>query len=215
MGSNNSVSSVRSATLVSVFAGEARSEPLARAIRVASVVFVAALTAAAAQVSIPLRVTPVPLTLQPTIVLLGGAALGSRLGCYSQVLYLAAGLAGLPVFANSPLLPQGALRLLGPTGGYLVSYPLAAWVVGALAERGFDRRYLRSAVAMAAGLAIIYGFGVSWLAFGARIPQVLGVRAAIIAGAAPFFVADVMKILLAASALPAVWRFTGLRRSGR
>jgi biotin transport system substrate-specific component len=213
MGSNKSVASVRSATFVSVFAGEAASEPLARAIRVASVVFVAALTAAAAQVSIPLPFTPVPFTLQPMIVLLGGAALGSRLGCCSQALYLAAGLAGLPVFASSPLLPQGAARLLGPTGGYLVSYPFAAWVVGALAERGFDRRYLRSVVAMAAGLAIIYAFGVSWLAFGARVPQVLGVRAALVAGAAPFFVADVMKIFLAASALPAVWRFTGLGRT--
>jgi biotin transport system substrate-specific component len=213
MGSERFVSSVRSATLVSVFAGEAASEPLARTIRVASVVFVAALTAAAAQVSVPLPFTPVPFTLQPMIVLLGGAALGSRLGCYSQVLYLAAGLAGLPVFATSPLLPQGALRLLGPTGGYLASYPFAAWVVGALAERGFDRHYLRSAVAMVAGLAIIYASGVAWLAFGARVPQALGVRAALIAGAGPFLLADIVKILVAASALPAAWRFTGLGRS--
>jgi biotin transport system substrate-specific component len=175
--------------------------------------FVAALTAAAAQVSIPLPFTPVPFTLQPMIVLLAGAALGSRLGCYSQVLYLAAGLAGLPVFASSPLLPPGAARLLGPTGGYLMSYPVAAWIVGALAERGFDRRYLRSVVAMAAGLALIYASGVAWLAFGARLPQALGVRAALVAGAGPFFVADVMKICVAASALPAVWRLTGLGRA--
>ena len=66
----------------------------------------------------------------------------SRLGMASQVLYLALGIAGLPVFAASPLLPQGAARLLGPTGGYLMSYPLAAFVTGSLAERGFDRRYL-------------------------------------------------------------------------
>src|SRR5512146_1004890 len=169
MGSQKSVSS--STALVSVFAGEASSEPLARSIRVASVLFVTALTAAAAQISIPLPFTPVPFTLQPMIVLLGGAALGRRLGCYSQILYLAAGVAGLPVFASSPFLPQGALRLLGPAGGYLASYPLAAWVVGALAERGFDRRYLRSIVSMAAGLLVIYSLGVSWLAAGALLPH--------------------------------------------
>ena len=83
--------------------------------------FVTALTAAAAQISVPLPFTPVPFTLQPMVVLLGGAALGPRLGHASQVLYLAAGLAGLPVFAASPLLPQGAARLLGPTGGYLLA----------------------------------------------------------------------------------------------
>src|SRR5919206_323652 len=93
------------------------------AIRVASVALFVVLTAAAAQVSIPLPFTPVPLTLQPMVVLLGGAVLGARLGMASQVLYLTAGIAGLPVFATSPVLPDGALRLLGPTGGYLMSYP--------------------------------------------------------------------------------------------
>lgn len=195
--------------LVSVFAGEAASERLARAIRVASVLFVATLTAAAAQISIPLPFTPVPLTLQPMIVLLGGAALGRRLGCYSQVLYLAAGVAGLPVFANSPFLPQGALRLLGPTGGYLASYPFAAWIVGALAERGFDRRYRGAVSAMLAGLACIYVFGVAWLAYGARVPQPLGLRSALLAGAGPFLLADVVKIFVAAAVLPAAWRFVG------
>ena len=110
------------------------------AIRVASAVLLAALTAAAAQVSIPLPFTPVPFTLQPMVVLLGGAALGARLGMSAQVLYLLAGIAGLPVFAASPVLPPGALRLLGPTGGYLMAYPFAAFLTGWLAERGFDRR---------------------------------------------------------------------------
>ena len=119
-----------------------------RAFAIASVLFITALTAAAAQISVPLPFTTVPLTLQPMVVLVGGLALGSRLGAASQMLYLAAGIAGLPVFAASATLPPGALRLLGPTGGYLMAYPLAAFVAGYLAERGFDRRYLTSVLAM-------------------------------------------------------------------
>ncbi len=91
------------------------------AILAAAALFVTVLTATAAQVSLPLPFTPVPFTFQPMIVLLGGAALGARLGALSQVLYLAAGVAGLPVFAASPLLPPGLARLLGPTGGYLLA----------------------------------------------------------------------------------------------
>ncbi len=105
----------RPGTLVSTLAARSESPALATGIRAGAVLFVAALTAAAAQVSLPLPFTPVPLTLQPMIVLLGAAALGARLGTLSQVMYLAAGLAGMPVFAASPLLPQGALRLFGPT----------------------------------------------------------------------------------------------------
>ncbi len=179
-------------------------------IRVASAVLVAALTAAAAQVSIPLPFTPVPFTLQPMIVLLGGAALGSRLGLSAQVLYLLAGIAGLPVFAASPLLPPGALRLLGPTGGYLISYPLAAFAAGWLAERGFDRRYVTSVIAMACGLAIVFACGVTWLAFFAR-PAAVGLDAALRTGFYPFIPADIFKIFLAAAVMPALWRLTGRR----
>src|SRR5512145_86100 len=165
---------------------------MAIGIRIAAVLFMTVLTAAAAQVSIPLPFTPVPLTLQPMVVLLGGAALGSRLGMASQVLYLLAGIAGLPVFAASPLLPQGALRLLGPTGGYLLSYPLAAFAAGALAERGFDRRYVTSVIAMAAGLAVVFTFGVLWLAWFAR-PVHSGLGAALGTGLYPFLPADIIK----------------------
>jgi biotin transport system substrate-specific component len=191
---------------VSLVSGEVASHPLARAIRATSVLLVAVATAAAAQISVPLPFTPVPFTLQPMVVLLGAAALGSRLGCYSQLLYLAAGIAGLPVFAASPLLPQGAARLLGPTGGYLVSYPFAALAVGALAERGFDRRYLRSVAAMTIGLAVIYSAGVLWLGSFAQVTHPVGVRSALLLGAAPFFAADLMKIFLAAAILPGAWR---------
>jgi biotin transport system substrate-specific component len=177
---------------------------LSAAIRVCAVLFVTVLTAVAAQVSIPLPFTPVPFTLQPMVVLLGGAALGARLGAASQLLYLAAGIAGLPVFAASPLLPQGVARLLGPTGGYLMSYPFAAFVTGALAQRGFDRRYLTSVIAMGAGLAMIFTCGVAWMAWGATP---VGVSRALQAGLYPFIPADVLKVLLAATVLPSVWRF--------
>jgi len=176
---------------------------LSTAQRAAAVLFVAVLTIVAAQVSIPLPFTPVPFTLQPMVVLLGGAALGARLGMSSQILYLALGIAGLPVFAASPILPQGFARLLGPTGGYLMSYPLAAFVTGYLAERGFDRRYLTSVLAMVAGLAIIFSCGVLWLAFGTHA----GLSAAVRTGLVPFIPADIVKVFLAATILPAAWRF--------
>ena len=183
-------------------------------IRAASVLFITALTAAAAQISVPLPFTAVPFSLQPMIVLLGGLALGSRLGATSQVLYLAAGIAGLPVFAASVTLPPGALRLLGPTGGYLMAYPLAAFVVGFLAERGFDRRYLTSVVAMLAGLAVVYACGATWLALFARTATgdaATGMRAAFTTGVVPFVPADVTKVLLAAAIVPSLWRIVGRR----
>ncbi len=181
------------------------------AIRAAAVLFVAALTAAASQVSVPLPFTPVPFTLQPMIVLLGGAALGSRLGLSSQVLYLAAGIAGLPVFAASPLLPQGAARLLGPTGGYLMAYPLAAFAAGWLAERGFDRRYLGSVAAMAAGLGVLFAGGVAWLAW--FTPGHAGFGAALQIGLVPFLPADILKLFVAAAVMPQIWRLTGRPRA--
>ena len=183
-------------------------------IRAASVLFIAALTAAAAQISIPLPFTAVPFTFQPMVVLLGGLALGSRLGATSQVLYLAAGVAGLPVFAASVALPPGALRLLGPTGGYLMAYPFAAFLVGYLAERGFDRRYLTSVGAMLAGLAVVYACGVTWLGLFARTAigdAAAGLRGAFMTGVVPFVLADVTKVLVAAAVVPSLWRIVGRR----
>ena len=201
-----------STTLVNALAARRPSVESARGIRIASVLFITVLTAAAAQVSIPLPFTAVPLTFQPTIVLLGGLALGSRLGSLSQILYLAAGIAGLPVFAASGLLPPGPLRLLGPTGGYLMAYPLAAFLTGYLAERGFDRRYVTSIVAMLAGLIVIYIAGVTWL--GVLMPPLndtatSGLNAAFLAGVYPFFVPDLVKLAIAAGLVPALWHLLG------
>ena len=176
-------------------------------IRVAATLFVAALTAAASQLSVPLPFTPVPFTLQPMIVLLGGAVLGPRLGMAAQFAYLAAGVAGFPVFAFSPELPQGAARLVGPTGGYLMAYPFAALVTGMLATRGFDRRYLTSVVAMAGGLAVIFAGGVTWLTLFAPGADGRSLNAALATGFYPFVIADAIKLCLAATVMPVAWRF--------
>jgi biotin transport system substrate-specific component len=176
-------------------------------LRLASMLFLTALTAAAAQLSVHLPFTPVPFTLQPMIVLVGSAALGPRLAAASQVLYLLLGVAGFPVFAASPILPQGAGRLLGPTGGFLMAYPLAAALTGWLAERGFDRRYLTSIVAMLAGLAMLFAGGVLWLAYFPQADGAAGLRTALAAGLYPFVLADILKVAVAGLILPSVWRF--------
>lgn len=194
-----------SATLVDTLVSRSDSWP--KAVQVASVLFIAALTAAAAQISIPLPFTAVPLTFQPTVVLLGGLALGPRLGLASQLVYLAAGIAGLPVFAASATLAPGLWRLLGPTGGYLMSYPLAAFVVGALARRGFDRRYVTCVLAMLAGLAVIYASGATWLTL--FVGGEARMQTALVGGVYPFVVPDTLKLLLAAGITPAVWRLVG------
>jgi biotin transport system substrate-specific component len=197
---------VSSPTLFSTVAANEAKE-ISGALRAASVVMMAGLTAAAAQVSVPLPFTPVPFTLQPMIVLLGGLVLGSRLGAAAQVLYLLAGVAGLPVFAASATLPQGVLRLLGPTGGYLLSYPIAAYVAGRLAERGFDRRYLTSIVAMLAGLVVIYAGGAAMLArtLPAGVSSLTAIQQALLTGVVPFIAADIAKILVAAGIVPGLW----------
>jgi biotin transport system substrate-specific component len=184
-----------------------------RAIRVAAVLLVTALTAAAAQISVPLPFTPVPLTLQPMVVLLGGIALGSTLGMSSQILYLTLGALGLPVFAASPLLPPGLAHLFGPTGGYLLSYPVAAFIVGRLAERGLDRRYFGSVLAMAAGLVIVYAGGIAGvLVFAASVSHA-SLQAVLAATVYPFLALDIVKLFAAAGIMPGLWKLTGLRGS--
>ena len=175
--------------------------------QIGAVLFVTILTAVAAQVSIPLPFTPVPFTFQPMVVLLGAAALGPRLGMASQILYLALGFAGLPVFAASSLLPQGAARLLGPTGGYLMAYPLAAFTAGWLAARGFDRRYVTAVASMVCGLAVVFAGGVLWLTIASK-PSI-GLSGALAVGFVPFIIPDLVKLLVAAGVMPALWRITG------
>lgn len=154
--------------------------------------------AAMAQLSIPLQ--PVPVTGQTFAVLLVGMVLGSRRGALALVAYLGEGLAGLPVFAEAK---SGLATMLGPTGGYLVGFIAAAWVVGLLAERGFDRSLFKALIAMAAGNLVIYAFGLTWLA------TQVGFANALVFGLYPFLIGDALKAGLAALLLPSAWRLVG------
>lgn len=155
-------------------------------VRACGVVLGAIVVAAAAQVSIPLPGTPVPMTLQPMAVLLVGGLLGAPLGALSMILYLAMGAAGLPVFTPTvPLL--GVARLVGPTGGYLLAYPVAAWAVGAVVREGSS--VWRVACGVVAGLVLIHLGGLAQLAI-----LTGNISAAARFGTWPFLLGDLIKI---------------------
>jgi biotin transport system substrate-specific component len=158
-------------------------------------VFVALL----AQIRIPLPFTPVPITGQTLGVLLVAAALGRLRGSLSLGLYVSGGAAGLPFFAANT---SGLAYLLGPTGGYLVGFILAGYVVGALAEKGWDRSVPRVAFMFFVGEAIILGLGALYLS------RFVGPERALIAGVLPFIPGDLLKAALAALLLPLVWKIT-------
>ena len=154
--------------------------------RTIAVVLGAVFVAAAAQVAVPLPGTPVPMTLQPLAVLLVGGLLGARLGALSMILYLAMGIAGLPVF--TPTVPLvGIARLMGPTGGYLLAYPIAAYAVGAIvADRG---SWARAACGVLAGLVLIHLGGLAQLAI-----LTGDLSAAARFGTWPFLLGDLLKL---------------------
>ena len=167
------------------------------------VVLFSAFVALTAQVEIPLW--PVPLTLQTLGVLFTGAVLGSRRGALALLLYLTEGALGLPVFAGGA---SGVGYMLGPTGGYLVGFVVAAGVVGWLAQRGWDRRLVWAAVAMVIGNVIIYVCGVAWLAL--FLGDLWG---ALVKGMLLFVVGDLIKIAVAALTLPGGWKLARRRDS--
>ena len=164
------------------------------------------LTALSAQLHIPLPFTPVPITGQTFAVLLTGALLGPRLGAAAMLLYLAEGAAGLPFFAPGP--PLGVASFAGPGGGYLMSYPFAAALVGGLATRGWDRNARTMLLAMLLGSLVIYAGGVGWLI---HLPG-MDFRRAWLGGMVPFLPGDALKALLAAGLLPTGWKLIGNRR---
>lgn len=169
---------------------------------IALVIGAAALTGLAAQVAIPLPFTPVPISLQTFTVLLSGAALGPIRGGLGMVLYLVAGMAGVPWFSEQ----RSGIDF--PSFGYIVGFVLAAAIVGWLARRGLDRSVSGTVAIMVFGNLVIYAVGVPWLAIS------LGVDAptALEFGAWPFLIGDALKIALAAGLLPATWWLVGNRR---
>jgi biotin transport system substrate-specific component len=192
----SSVTSVSPRTLGDVIPGG-----LARSI--ALVIGGAIFVGLTAQVSIPLPFTPVPLTLQTFSVLLVGAALGSVRGVCSMALYLLAGVAGVPWFADQ----QSGWAFA--SFGYIVGFVAAAWLVGWLAERGADRRVVPTIGMMALGNVVIYLFGVA----GLMVLAAMSFGEAVTLGVLPFLIGDAIKILLAAVLLPGTWKLINSRRS--
>lgn len=168
-----------------------------RPVRLAlGVIAFALATAAGAQIAVPLPWTPVPVTFQPLFVVLAGVALGPRLGAASMVAYVTVGALGAPVFSNGA---AGLGWLFGPTGGYLLVAPLAAFVAGAVAGR--NGASVRLLAGLSLGVATMYAGGVAQL----MLMTGNDVSAAIAIGAAPFWFGDVTKVLFA-FAVVAGWR---------
>ncbi|MBI2212050.1 MAG: biotin transporter BioY [Acidobacteria bacterium] len=158
------------------------------------VVAASLLIAISAQIAIPLQ--PVPMTLQPVAILLVGAALGSSRGAAAAALYLVEGLSGMPVFAGGA---AGPAVFLGPTAGYLLAFPAAAWIAGLASERGWARSMMTTIPPMILAVATIHLGGWAWLA----TAMGLGAQKAFMLGVAPFWASDILKIAIAATTLPA------------
>jgi biotin transport system substrate-specific component len=163
------------------------------------------LIAACAQFAIPLA--DVPITGQTFAVLLTGALLGPRLGAAAVIAYLVEGALGLPFFAAGG---SGIARFMGPTGGYLIAFPAAAYVTGAFAEFGWDRRYHTAIVAMAIGSVVILMSGWAWYTVITNTPADVSFKLAVLR----FLPGDVIKIALAAAVLPTGWALLKRKASG-
>lgn len=170
----------------------------------AAVVVASLFVAVCAQVEIRLPFTPVPLSGATLGVLYAGVLLGSRRGAAAVALYLLEGAAGLPVFSGGA---AGFVHFLGPTGGYLLGFPLGAFVAGLLAERGWDRTPLRAFAAMLIGSAAIFALGLIGLA---RFVPANGLLAA---GLWPFVPGDLLKAAASAGLLPLGWKLVGRQAS--
>ena len=152
-----------------------------------------------AKVNIPFK--PIPITMQTFVVLAIGMVYGWKLGGATVLLYLLEGAFGLPVFANTPERGLGLAYMMGPSGGYLLGFLVAAVACGWLAERGWDRRVVTTFAAMVIGNAIIYLFGIGWLG------SVIGWDKPVFElGMFPFIPGDIAKIVLAMCVLPAAWK---------
>ncbi len=167
--------------------------------KVAVVIAGSLLLTLSAKASIPFL--PVPMTLQTLVVLSLGMVLGPRLGAAAVLAYLAQGAIGLPVFAGTPEKGIGIAYMIQHTGGYLVGFVVAAFTVGLLAQRKWDRSMLTTIAAMLIGNAIIYAFGLLWLG------ALIGWDKPVVAlGMTPFLLGDLAKTLIAAALLPTLWK---------
>jgi biotin transport system substrate-specific component len=176
---------------------EAALAPLDFVRQVGLVIGFSLLTALAAQIVIPIG--PVPITGQTFAVLLTGALLGSRLGAITMIVYLLEGAIGFPFFAGAH---GGILHLMGPTGGYLVAFPAGAFITGAFAEHGWDRKFLTAAAAMAIGSIVIMLSGWLWFSLVMKTSPAITLFATVL----KFIPGDVIKISLAAAVLPSGWK---------
>ena len=156
--------------------------------------------ALSAQIAIRVPFSPVPITGQTLAVLLTGALLGSRRGAMAIIVYLLEGVSGIPVFAAAKF---GLIHLLGPTGGYLMGFVPAAFLVGFLTERGWDRNFLISLLNMFLGTLTIFMCGLAWLSHFASVDTILAM------GLYPFIPGALIKIALAALLLPRLWKLLG------
>ena len=156
---------------------------------------------------------PVPMTLQTFAIMAMAAAYGSRLAVLTVIAYLLAGALGLPVFTNTPPAMAGPLYFLGPTGGFLIGFILLALIVGSATDRGFDRSTPKLFAAMVVADIVVFALGFAWLAWFAQLStgNGMGVEAAFMNGVVPFLLADLLKIALAALAIPAAWNLIDRR----
>lgn len=149
------------------------------------------------QLAIQLWFTPVPITLQTLGVMLIGALLGSKKGAFSVLLYLVEGGLGLPFFAGGS---SGIGVFLGPTGGYLVAFILAAYLIGWLLERGWKENYKLTLVALCLGTLVIWGVGALWLSL------FVGISQALMLGVYPFVIGCSLKMIIATALIPSGWK---------
>jgi biotin transport system substrate-specific component len=162
-----------------------------------------AFIAAMAQIAIPVPGSPVPVTGQTLAVLFIGTAYGARLGFATFASYLLAGIAGAPIFAPSATLSNhGVARLTSATGGYLVGMLIASFILGALADRRADQKFVTSYTSLLLGNAIIFGVGLTWL----HLSLDLTWSQTISAGLTPFIFGEIIKIAIVGTSLPLLWK---------
>lgn len=190
-------SPARTSTLVSFLPG---TTSLSRSVRNVGLALAgSALLALSAKIQVPFW--PVPMTMQTFAVIVLAMAFGARLGAATVALYLLEGAVGLPVFAGTPEKGIGLAYMMGPTGGYLAGFLAAAGLAGWMAERGWDRSFLKAATVNMLATAVIFAGGLAWLAVMA------GPAKAVAVGLTPFLAASAFKIALGGAVMPLAWSF--------